>query len=128
MISSSDILHGEIQIVDDLEANVLLLERMRRGVSYRNRLAGVRSRYDRNMITGILPGTCDAGGMTSFLDSRSIRIFGWVGGSALARWPPSAARNGTRHPDTKGTSTLLNNALLGAHYARLRMRSCADGQ
>ncbi len=34
MISSSDILHGRILIVDDLEANVLLLERMLRGAGY----------------------------------------------------------------------------------------------
>lgn len=34
MISSTDILHGKILIVDDLEANVLLLERMLRGAGY----------------------------------------------------------------------------------------------
>ena len=34
MISSSDILHGKVLIVDDLEANVLLLERMLRGAGY----------------------------------------------------------------------------------------------
>jgi len=34
MISSSDILHGKILIVDDLEANVILLERMLRGAGY----------------------------------------------------------------------------------------------
>ena len=34
MISSSDILHGKILIVDDHEANVLLLERMLRGAGY----------------------------------------------------------------------------------------------
>ena len=34
MISSSDILHGKILIVDDKEANILLLERMLRGVGY----------------------------------------------------------------------------------------------
>jgi putative two-component system response regulator len=34
MISSSDILHGNVLIVDDLEANVLLLERMLRGAGY----------------------------------------------------------------------------------------------
>ena len=34
MISSSDILHGKILIVDDKKANVLLLERMLRGASY----------------------------------------------------------------------------------------------
>ena len=34
MISSTDILHGKILIVDDQEANVLLLERMLRGAGY----------------------------------------------------------------------------------------------
>jgi uncharacterized membrane protein len=34
MISSSDILHGKILIVDDQEANVLLIERMLRGAGY----------------------------------------------------------------------------------------------
>ncbi len=34
MINSSDIPHGKILIVDDLEANVLLLERMLRGAGY----------------------------------------------------------------------------------------------
>ena len=34
MISPSDILHGKILIVDDQEANVLLLERMLRSASY----------------------------------------------------------------------------------------------
>ena len=34
MISSSDILHGKILIVDDQEANVLLLERMLRSAGY----------------------------------------------------------------------------------------------
>jgi CheY-like chemotaxis protein len=34
MISSSDILHGKVLIVDDKEANVLLLERMLRGAGY----------------------------------------------------------------------------------------------
>lgn len=34
MISASDILHGKILIVDDLDANVILLERMLRGAGY----------------------------------------------------------------------------------------------
>jgi len=34
MISSADILHGKVLIVDDQEANVLLLERMLRGAGY----------------------------------------------------------------------------------------------
>ena len=34
MISSSDILKGRILIVDDKQANILLLERMLRGAGY----------------------------------------------------------------------------------------------
>jgi adenylate cyclase len=34
MINSSDILHGKILIVDDQEANILLLDRMLRGAGY----------------------------------------------------------------------------------------------
>lgn len=34
MISSSDILHGKVLIVDDQQANILLLERMLRGAGY----------------------------------------------------------------------------------------------
>lgn len=34
MISSSDILHGKILIVDDQEANIILIERMLRGAGY----------------------------------------------------------------------------------------------
>jgi hypothetical protein len=35
----------------------------------------VLSCYDRIIVTGTLPGACYAGGMTSFLYSRGIRIF-----------------------------------------------------
>lgn len=45
---------------------------------YRDRLAGVLSCYDRIVITGTLPGACYAGGMTSFLYSRKIRIFDYA--------------------------------------------------
>ena len=34
MISSSDILHGNVLIVDDQKANIVLLERMLRGAGY----------------------------------------------------------------------------------------------
>ena len=34
MVSSSDIVHGKILIVDDQEVNILLLERMLRGAGY----------------------------------------------------------------------------------------------
>ena len=42
---------------------------------YAANLRGVLSCYDRIIITGTLPGACYAGGMTSFLYSRGIRIF-----------------------------------------------------
>lgn len=45
---------------------------------YRDRLAGVLSCYDRIVITGTLPGACYAGGMTSFLYARGIRIFDYA--------------------------------------------------
>lgn len=35
---------------------------------------GVISCYDRFIVTGTLPGVCDAGGMTNFLYSSGIRI------------------------------------------------------
>lgn len=42
---------------------------------YASKLYGVLSYYDRIIVTGTLPGACYAGGMTSFLYSRGIRIF-----------------------------------------------------
>jgi hypothetical protein len=42
---------------------------------YRDRIAGVLTCYDRIVITGTLPGACYAAGMTSFLNTRHIRIF-----------------------------------------------------
>jgi DNA-binding transcriptional ArsR family regulator len=42
---------------------------------YAANLHGVLSCYDRILIMGTLPGACYAGGMTSFLYSRGIRIF-----------------------------------------------------
>lgn len=42
---------------------------------YAANLSGMLSCYDRIIITGTLPGACYAGGMTSFLCSRHIRIF-----------------------------------------------------
>jgi hypothetical protein len=45
---------------------------------YRGSLAGVLSCFDRIVITGTLPGACYAGGMTSFLYSRGIRIFDYA--------------------------------------------------
>ena len=45
---------------------------------YRERMTGTLSCYDRIVITGTLPGVCYAGGMTSFLYSRGIRIFDYA--------------------------------------------------
>ncbi len=45
---------------------------------YADRLVGVLSCYDRIVITGTLPGACYAGGMTSFLYARGIRIFDYA--------------------------------------------------
>src|SRR3990172_2493366 len=45
---------------------------------YRDRMVGVLSCYDRIVITGTLPSACYAGGMTSFLYSRGIRIFDYA--------------------------------------------------
>ena len=42
---------------------------------YAANLHGELSCYDRIIVTGTLPGACYAGGMTSFLYSRGIRIF-----------------------------------------------------
>ena len=38
-------------------------------------IAGVLGCYDRMLLFGTLPGICYAGGMTSFLYARQIRIF-----------------------------------------------------
>jgi hypothetical protein len=45
---------------------------------YRDRLSGVLSCYDRIVITGTLPGICYAGGMSSFLYAKGIRIFDYA--------------------------------------------------
>jgi len=45
---------------------------------YQAELLGVLSCYDRMIITGTLPGACYAGGMTSFLHSRHIKIFDYA--------------------------------------------------
>ena len=45
---------------------------------YAANMRGVLSCYDRILITGTLPGACSAGGMTSFLYSRGIRIFDYA--------------------------------------------------
>ena len=42
---------------------------------YDERIAGVLSCYDRVVITGTLPGVCDADGMTRFLHANGVRIF-----------------------------------------------------
>jgi len=48
MISSSDILKAGILVVDDQEANVLLLERMLAGAGY----VSVKSTTDPNKVSG----------------------------------------------------------------------------
>jgi DNA-binding transcriptional ArsR family regulator len=45
---------------------------------YGDSIAGVLSCYDRILITGTLPNVCFAGGMTSFLYQRGIRIFDYT--------------------------------------------------
>jgi hypothetical protein len=40
-----------------------------------SQVAGVLGCYDRMLIFGTLPGICYAGGMTSFLYKRQVRIF-----------------------------------------------------
>lgn len=45
---------------------------------YHADLPGVLSCYDRVIITGTLPGACYAGGMTSFLNFRHIKIFDYA--------------------------------------------------
>ena len=54
MISSSDILHGKVLIVDDLEANVLLLERMLRGAGY----VSIESTTDPNEVCELHRKNC----------------------------------------------------------------------
>jgi len=66
MISSSDILHGKILIVDDQEANVLLLERMLRGAGYVSVTSTMdprevcalhrKNRYDLILLDLLMPG------------------------------------------------------------------------
>ena len=45
---------------------------------YAERMVGVLSCFDRIVITGTLPGICYAGGMTSFLYAKGIRIFDYA--------------------------------------------------
>jgi hypothetical protein len=45
---------------------------------YAANLHGVLSCYDRIIVTGTLPGACYAGGMTSFLYAKGIRIFDYA--------------------------------------------------
>jgi two-component system cell cycle response regulator len=66
MISSSDILHGKVLIVDDQKANVRLLERMLRGAGYDSitstidpggvRELHLRNRYDLILLDLQMPG------------------------------------------------------------------------
>ncbi len=45
---------------------------------YAVNMNGVLSCYDRILMIGTLPGACYAGGMTSFLYSKGIRIFDYA--------------------------------------------------
>ena len=45
---------------------------------YAVNMHGVLSCYDRILIIGTLPGACYAGGMSSLLYSRGIRIFDYA--------------------------------------------------
>ena len=66
MVSSSDILHGKVLIVDDQEANVLLLERMLRGAGYVSITSTMdpnevcelhrKNRYDLILLDLLMPG------------------------------------------------------------------------
>ncbi len=66
MISSSDILHGNVLIVDDQEVNVLLLERMLRGAGYVSITSTMdpgevcqlhrQNRYDLILLDLVMPG------------------------------------------------------------------------
>lgn len=66
MINSSDILHGKILIVDDKEANILLLERMLRGAGYVSISTTMdptkvcelhrKNRYDLILLDLLMPG------------------------------------------------------------------------
>ncbi len=66
MISASDILHGKVLIVDDLEVNVLLLERMLRGAGYDSITSTInpievcelhlKNRYDLILLDLQMPG------------------------------------------------------------------------
>ena len=53
---------------------------------YAAQIAGVLSCWDRVLIFGTLPKICYAGGMTSYLYERKIRIFDYPGkrGSCLS--------------------------------------------
>ena len=67
MISSSDILHGKILIVDDQEANIILLERMLRSAGYVSLTATMdpgkvcelhlKNHYDLILLDLLMPGT-----------------------------------------------------------------------
>lgn len=67
MVNSTDILNGRILIVDDMEANVLLLERMLRGAGYvsitstmiPDEVCGlhIKNRYDLILLDLQMPGT-----------------------------------------------------------------------
>jgi Response regulators consisting of a CheY-like receiver domain and a winged-helix DNA-binding domain len=82
MISSSDILHGKVLIVDDQEANVLLLERMLRGAGYVSITSTMdpgevcelhlKNRYDLILLDLQMPGMDGFQVMESLKEIRGI--------------------------------------------------------
>src|ERR1700682_144617 len=85
MISTSDILNAAILIVDDLQANVLLLENMLRGAGY-TRVTSTRdphevcalhraNPYDRTVLDLLMPGM---GGFQVMEGLRGIESGGYL--------------------------------------------------
>lgn len=70
---------------------------------YKTELLGVLSCYDRIIITGTLPGACYAGGMTSFLYSRNIKIFDYAKVFADP-WRERIRQHAHELADSKGVS------------------------
>src|SRR6202521_6174039 len=97
MISSSDILHSKVLIVDDQKANVLLLERMLRGAGYVSITSTMdpgevcrlhrKNRYDLILLDLVMPGT---DGFQVMEGLKEIEIEGYLPVLAV-----------TAHPDHK---------------------------
>ena len=72
---------------------------------YAANLHGVLSCYDRVIVTGTLPGACYAGGMTSFLFSRGIRIFDYPRFADRFAIESGNARKRSLKPTARASST-----------------------